>query len=119
MSFSPGERCVRLSPGLMDIHRRMVSITLQSTDVYLRSLLVYFCHQETKVFKIDILAKISLIWSTKILVGGMQGIVNWTRKVLMPSSRQGLKAKSNKPISSGGKIKQSDLDPFTTSPGVS
>jgi hypothetical protein len=105
MSFSPRKRCVRPSPGLMDIHRRMVSIILQSTDVYLRSLLVYFCLQETKVFKIDILAKISLIWSTKILVGGMHGIVNWTKKALMPSSRQGLKAKSNKPISSGGEMR--------------
>ena len=77
----------------MDIHRRMVSITLQSTNVYLRSLLVYFCHQETKVFKIDILAKISLIWSTKIIAGGMHGIANWTRKALRPFSRQELKAK--------------------------
>jgi hypothetical protein len=57
MSFSPRKRCVRPSPGLMDIHRKMVSITLQSTDVYLFSLLVYFCHQETKIFKFDILAK--------------------------------------------------------------
>ena len=105
MSFSPRKRYIRPSPGLMDIHHRVVSITLQSTDVYLCSLLVYFCHQEAKIFRVDILAKISLIWSTKIIAEGMHGIANWTRKALMPSSRQGLKAKSNKPISSGGEMR--------------
>ena len=54
MSFSSKKRCVRPS-GLMNIH----------------------CRMETKVFKIDILAKISLIWSTKIIAGGMHGIANY------------------------------------------
>jgi hypothetical protein len=76
---------------LIDIHHRMVSTTLQSTDVYFHYLLVYFCHQETKTF--DILAKISRIWNIRIIARCMHGIANWTRKALKPFSRQELKAK--------------------------
>jgi hypothetical protein len=54
------------------------------------------------------LAKIFLIWSTKIIAGGMHSIANWTRKALRPFSRQELKEKSSKPISSGGEMRSSN-----------
>jgi hypothetical protein len=116
--FTKEEMCSAFSR-LIDIHHRMVSTTLQSTDVYLHSLLVCFCHQETKTFRIDILAKISHIWNIRIIARCMHGIANWTRKALRPFSQQELKAESNKPISSGGEMRSSNKwTELNTSGGV-
>ena len=49
----------------------------------------------------------------------MHGIANWTRKALRLFSRQKLKAKSSKPISSGGEMRSSNKwKELNTSGGV-
>jgi hypothetical protein len=49
----------------------------------------------------------------------MHGIANWTRKALRPFSRQELKVKSSKPISSRGEMRSSNKrKELNTSGGV-